>query len=148
LKARPYSSTLLALCGLILIGMGLYFVLLRPALLPEDAHYIGTEISEVQAAVPGLLNWLEKVFWVMGGYMLTVGLLTFYLALTSFRSRTKGVFGTVTLAGLTSIGWMTAVNFVLDSDYRWLLLAIAALWGSAVALFWLEGQGERRAIDV
>ena len=56
---RPYSSTLLALCGLILIGMGLYFALLRPALLPEDARSIETEISEVGTAVPGLLNWLE-----------------------------------------------------------------------------------------
>ena len=56
---RPYSSTLLALCGLILIGMGLYVALLRPTLLPEDARHIGTEISEARAAVPGLLNWLE-----------------------------------------------------------------------------------------
>jgi hypothetical protein len=39
--------------------MGLYFALLRPALLSEDARYIGTAISEVRAAVPGLLNWLE-----------------------------------------------------------------------------------------
>jgi hypothetical protein len=39
--------------------MGLYFALLRPALLPEAALYIRTEISEVRAAVPGLLNWLE-----------------------------------------------------------------------------------------
>ena len=84
----------------------------------------------------------------MSGHILAVGLLTFYVALTSFRSRTKGVFSIVTLAGLTSIGWMAAVNFVIDSDYKWLLLAFAAVWGAALALFWLEGRGERRTTDV
>jgi len=148
MNPRPYSSMVLALWGLIVIGMGLYFALLRPAVLPEDARYMGTEISELRTAIPGLLNWLKKVFWVMGGYILTVGLLTFYVALTSFQSRTKGVFSIVTLAGLTSIGWMAAVNFIIDSDYKWLLLAFAAVWGAALALFWLEGRGERRTTNV
>ena len=39
MNLHPYSSRVLALCGLILIGMGLYFVLLRPALLPEDTRF-------------------------------------------------------------------------------------------------------------
>jgi hypothetical protein len=145
---RPYSSRVLALCGLILIGMGLYFVLLRPALLPEDVRYIGADVAEIRATVPGFLDWLEKVFWVMGGYILAVGLLTLYMALSSFRSRTKGVSGTVALAGLASIGWMAAVNFIIDSDYKWLLLAFAALWAVALVLFWLEGVGERGITDV
>jgi hypothetical protein len=148
MNPRPYSSMVLALWGLIVIGMGLYFALLRPAVLPEDARYMGTEISELRTAIPGLLDWLKKMFWVMGGYILTGGLLTFYVALTSFRSRTKGVFSIVTLAGLTSIGWMAAVNFIIDSDYKWLLLAFAAVWGAALALFWLEGRGERRTTNV
>jgi len=148
MNPRPYSSRILALWGIILIGMGLYFALLRPALLPEDARYMGTEISELRATIPGLLDWLEKVFWVMGGYILAAGLLTFYVALTSFRSRAKGVFSIVALAGLTSIGWMVAVNFIIDSDYKWLLLAFAAVWGAALALFWLEGRGERRTTNV
>lgn len=35
---RPYYGKLLALCSLAPIGMGLYFVLSRPALPPEDAR--------------------------------------------------------------------------------------------------------------
>jgi hypothetical protein len=54
----------------------------------------------------------------------------------------------VTLAGLASIGWMAAVNFIIDCDYKLLLVAFAALWGAALALFWLEGAGERRTTDV
>jgi hypothetical protein len=43
---------------------------------------------------------------------------------------------------------MAVVNFIIDSDYKWLLLAFAALWGAALALFWPEGRGERRTTDV
>ncbi len=144
MKLRPYSSKILALCGFILIGMGLYFVLLRPALLPEDAHYIGASVPEIQVAVPSLLNWLEKVFWVMGGYIFTTGLLTLYVAVTSFRTRAKGVSGVVALAGLTSVVWMAVVNFLIDSYFKWLLLAFATLWSFALVLFWFE----RRNTDV
>jgi hypothetical protein len=42
MNPRPYSAKVLALCGLILIRMGLYLILLRSALLPEDIRYIGT----------------------------------------------------------------------------------------------------------
>jgi hypothetical protein len=62
----------------------------------------------------------------------------------TFRSRTKGVSGPVTLAQLASIGWMAAVTFIIDSDHRWLLLAFAALWDAALALYWLEVGSERR----
>ena len=138
MNLQPYSSRVLALCEIILIGMGLYFVLLRPTLLPEDIRYIGMSLEEIRIAVPGLLIWLEKVFWVMGGYILTSGLLTFYLAVTSFRIRAKGVSGIVALAGLASVGWMSVVNFVIDSDFKRLLLAFAVLWGFALVLFWFE----------
>lgn len=144
MNLQPYSAKVLALCGLILVGMGLYSVLLRPALLPEDTRYIGTSVEEIRSAVPGLLFWLEKVFWVLGGYMLTTGLLTLYVAFTSFRTRTRGVSGIVALAGLTYVCWMTAVNFVIGSDFKWLLLTFAALWVFALVLFWFE----RRNTDV
>jgi len=127
MNLQLYSSRVLALCGLILIGIGLYFVLLRPALLPEDTRYIGRSLEEIRVAVPGLLDWLEKVFWIMGGYILTSGLLTLYVALTSFRTRAKGVSGIVALTGLASVGWMSVVNLVIDSDFKWLLLAFAVL---------------------
>ena len=75
MNLQPYSSRVLGLCGFIQVGMGLYFVFLRPSLLPEDTRYIGMSLEEIQVAVPGLLDWLEKVFWVMGGYILATGLL-------------------------------------------------------------------------
>jgi hypothetical protein len=128
----------LALGGIFLMGLGLYFVFLRPPLLPEDPRYMGTSLAAIQASVPGLFVWLRRVFWVMGGYMFATGLLTLYVALTVFRARASGVVLVVALAGLTSIGWMAAVNFLIDSDFKWLILAVALLWPIAIALYWLK----------
>lgn len=142
LTPRPWSARVLALAGLILIGLGLYFIFLRPALLPEDPRYMGTTLPAIRAALPGLEAWLEKVFWVMGGYMIASGLLTGALALTLVREGRPGIGGVVAVAGLLSIGWMAAVNFMLDSDFKWVLLGLALLWPVAFVLMRLEGRAK------
>lgn len=48
-------------CGGWLIGLGLYFMLFRPALLPEDPRYIGRSLGEIRSALPGLGRWLSHV---------------------------------------------------------------------------------------
>jgi hypothetical protein len=72
----PISKILFIACGIWLIGLGLYFMFLRPALLPEDLRYIGTNPGEIQSVLPGLEQWLRRVFTVMGGFILGAGLLT------------------------------------------------------------------------
>lgn len=135
MKPRSYASMVLAFAGLLLIGMGLYFMFLRPPLLPEDLRYMRTSLAEIEASLPGLLVWLRRVFWVMGGYMFATGLLTVYVALTVFRARERGVVLVVALAGLTSIGWMAAVNFLIDSEFKWIILGFGLLWPLALALY-------------
>ena len=66
MNLRPYSATVLALGGTILMILGLYFVFVRPPLLPEDQRYMGASMAQIQATVPGLLIWIRRVFWVMG----------------------------------------------------------------------------------
>ena len=135
MRLQPYSATMLAFGGAILMLLGLYFVLLRPPLLPEDPRFMGTSMAQIQLSVPGLLIWLRRVFWVMGGYMVATGLLTFYVALTSFRARVRGVAGVVAISGLTSIGLMAAVNWMIASDFRWLILSFVVPWALALALY-------------
>lgn len=134
----PYSAIVLASAGLTLVGMGLYFVFLRPYLLPEDLRYMDSTLKNIKETTPGLLNWLQKVFWVMGGYIFTTGLLTIYLSLTSFRTRQRQAFFIVALSGVTSIGLMLVVNFVIGSDYKWLLSSFALLWVTALILYKLH----------
>ena len=138
MNLKPYSAIVLALAGLILAGMGLYFIFLRPPLLPEDLRYMGSALQNVNDNIPGLANWLQKVFWVMGGYIFTTGLLIIFIALTSFRKRLRGAFGIVALAGISSIGSMTVVNFIIGSDFKWLLLTFTLPWIIALILYKLH----------
>jgi hypothetical protein len=135
MNLKPYSVSILALGGFLLVAMGVYFVFLRPPLLPEDYKYIRTTSSAVKENFPLLTAWLQKVFWVMGSYIFTTGLLTIFIALTSFRTRTKGAFSINLISGITSIGFMTAVNFMIDSDFKWVLLAFTILWLLSLILY-------------
>ena len=138
IKLKPYSVSMLALAGLLLVVMGVYFVLLRPPLLPEDLRYMQTTLPVIHNAAPGLSTWLQKVFWVMGGYIFTTGLLIIFISFTSFRNRLHGAFSIVTLAGISSIGSITVVNFMIGSDFKWILLAFALPWVFALILYRLH----------
>lgn len=67
---------------------------------------------------PRLELWLAYVFRVMGGYVLATGLLTVTLAATAFRAHQKGAALGTLIGGTVSIGWMAAVNFMIDSDFK------------------------------
>ena len=122
----------LGLGGLILMGMGGYFVFLRPPLLPEDARYIGASLAQIQSTIPGFLSWVSLVFGVLGGYLFATGLLTAYLAAASFRDAKPLPTAIVVISGSISIGWMAVTNFLIDSDFKWLLLAFILPWLVAV----------------
>ncbi|WP_204349658.1 hypothetical protein, partial [Serratia marcescens] len=62
----------------------LYFILVRPPLLPEDVRYMALPATQFDAVKQGLEAWLAHVFQVMGGYVLATGVLTITLAATSF----------------------------------------------------------------
>lgn len=132
------SSILLAAAGAALITAGLYFLLLRPALLPEDERYMNLAPAELAAVRPRLEAWLGHVFWVMGGYVLATGVLTVTLAVTSFRAHHRAAAVGALIGGTASIGLMAVVNFAISSDFKWVLLGMALLWASSLALYWFE----------
>ena len=132
MKTRLFASASLALGGFILIGLGLYFIFLRPPLLPEDLRYIGASLAQIKNTLPGVQIWLARVFGVLGGYMIATGLLTVYISATSFRVGKPWATAVVCVSGLASIGWMVITNFVIGSDFRWLLLAFTLPWIAAL----------------
>ncbi len=133
------SSGLLVLFGAALVVMGLYFILLRPAFLPEDLRFMGTSQAALESAAPRLTAWLMHVFRVWGGFISATGVLMIALAATSFRMRQPMAAVAVFIGGLASIAWMTFINFVIDSDFKWTLLGIAFVWMCSLVLFWFEG---------
>ena len=133
-KTHPVSTWMLAGCGIWLIALGLYFAVLRPPLLPEDPRFMGTTLAQIRADVPGLENWLKRVFTVMGGFMAGAGVLTVFLA-TTMRLRLRGTFSAMALSGALTVGLMSATNFALHSDFRWVLLLPALVWLAGLAAY-------------
>lgn len=76
-EAKPWtpSSIVLILAGVALIGTGFYFIVLRPALLPEDVRYMALPAAQFDILRPRLEAWLTQVFRVIGGYVLATGVL-------------------------------------------------------------------------
>ena len=125
---RPVSSWMLIACGVWLVGLGFYFIFLRPPLLPEDLRFMGTTLAQIRMAVPGLESWLEKVFTVLGGFMAGAGVLSVFVAAVAMPTRSKSKSWAIALSGLLTVTLMSATNFALHSDFRWLLLVPALVW--------------------
>ena len=138
----PPSAIFLAVAAILLIGTGIYFLLLRPPLLPEDLRFIGRS-SELDAVRPSLETWLVQVFRVMGGYVIATGTLALALAATSFREHRLVAAVGALIGGVASIGLMAVVNFAIQSDFKWVLLGMALVWALSLALFWSEHASRR-----
>lgn len=139
LKLKPSAKLFLA-CGIWLVVLGLYFILLRPALLPEDPRFIGLSLDAIRSAAPGLERWLGHVFDVMGGFMVATGALTIVVACRLPERRERRTFIALLVAGAASVALMSATNFLLHSDFRWPLLLPALLWLVGLACYWREGS--------
>jgi hypothetical protein len=127
------AAWMMGTCGVWLIGLGLYFAFWRPALLPEDTRYMGTTLGVIKATVPGLEGWLRNVFVVMGGFMAASGALVLYLARTVLTVRLQNAIGIFVVSGLLTVVLMSAVNFVLHSDFRWILPVPVVIWFAGIA---------------
>ncbi|WP_295692977.1 hypothetical protein [Lapillicoccus sp.] len=119
---------LLTACGSVIFLIGAYFIAARPSLLPEDARYMGSTVEGLIDVVPGLSGWLRRVFWVLGGFAGTTGVLVVYVAQTSLSSNRVSGLLVPAAVGAGSVGWMTVVNFMIRSAFRWALLTLCGLW--------------------
>ena len=137
-KPWPLSSIILALAGFPLVTTGLYFIVLRPPLLPEDMRYMGLSAGQLEFVRPNPAAWFSQVFRVLGGYVFATGILTITLAATSFRAHHWSAAIGALISGAASIGTMAIVNFTIDSDFKWVIFFMALLWLCSLCLFWFE----------
>jgi len=141
-----FSGKVFATCGLWMVLLGAYFILLRPALLPEDPRFMGTSIEALRATAPGLERWLGHVFNVMGGFMVAAGTMTILVACRFLARRAPGTLLALAVAGSCGVALMSATNFLLNSDFRWLLLAPVLLWLLGLACYVREGAAGKVAV--
>jgi hypothetical protein len=133
------GQRLIGLSAVILMGIGIYFVFFRPALLPEDLAYIGSNQS-FESLTPRFGLWLHKVFIVLGGFIFSTGLLKLGLLNQQLHQKAVVIFLS---AWAFSIGTMSFVNFVIRSDFRWSLFALALMELVGIALLWISLKKQR-----
>lgn len=121
-----WGSRINLISSLILLGIGTFFLFFRPTLLPEDLRFMG-----INQLPEGTHRWLSWVFTVLGGYIFSTGLLISVVYSLKRSLITKIL---VLPAWFTSIGIMTAVNFVIASDFKWALAAFSVFWLSGILL--------------
>ncbi len=142
-----WSGRIFVLCGVWLVALGAYFLFLRPALLPEDPRYIGSSLEAIRLAVPGLERWLAQVFNVMGGFMVATGVMTTLAACHLPARRELTTFTALVVAGTVSVGLMSVTNFLLNSNFRWLLVLPVLLWLAGLFFYLRERVISARQID-
>lgn len=131
---RRLADWLITACGVWLIGLGIYFIFLRPSLLPEDTRFIGSSLAQVRASLPGLESWLHRVFTVMGGFIAGTGVLTVFLGWVAMPAGLKSTSWVIALTGALTVALMSVTNFALNSDFRWLLLVPVLVWLAGLVL--------------
>ena len=135
MSTQHVSRWMLTACGVWLVALGVYFIVLRPALLPEDPRFMGTTLEQIRIAVPGLETWLKKVFTVMGGFMAAAGVLTVFVSTVAMPLRAKGTSWALAISGTLTVVLMSATNFALQSDFRWLLTLPALVWLAGLVVY-------------
>lgn len=133
---RWTAAGLIGLCGVYQGAIGLYFIALRPAMLPDDLRFLETSMTRLHADLPRLETWLHLVFVVLGGQMAAVGLLVVGSSFRILRAqvRNRGELAWLGAASLLSVWTMAGVNFALQSDFRWLLIAPGVAWSVGLVL--------------
>lgn len=117
---RKPALCLLVVCGIYQTGLGLYFIALRPTMLPEDERYTGLTLDALGRIAPAVPSWLDRVLIVLGGHALATGVLL-TLAATMMWTRAVHPWAVALLAaaGVSSVALMSGVNFDIQSDFRW-----------------------------
>jgi hypothetical protein len=124
LQRDMLAGGLLLVLGVMTLGTAIYFLALRPPILPEDARFTGVA---AEAVPPRMAEWLSIVFHTWGGFMagfalLLLGIAGYWMTLRSAFLR----WGTA-LAVLVAFGRFLASNIVLRSDFLPFIVALAVL---------------------
>lgn len=116
---------LLGVVGVLTVGLGLYFLFVRPAMLPEDLRFTGVKPEQLPAKMS---EWLTIVFRTWGGFMVGLGVVLMGVA-AYFVSARKAILCWMVAAGLViAFGRFFVSNVALRSEY---LVFIAILFGLA-----------------
>lgn len=131
------TGGLLTILGVLALGTGVYFLGIRPTLLPEDIRFTGIDAATLPQP---FLDWLGIVFRTWGGFITGFGIVIIGIGFATFAGDAKWLrYGTA--AGiLVAFGRFAYSNVVISGDY---LIFIASMFVvaliAAALLLWKSG---------
>lgn len=124
LRRDKVAGGLLLALGLLTLGTAIYFLAVRPPMLPEDARFTGVEADAVP---PRLADWLSIVFHTWGGFMAGFGILIVGVAGYMMTLRPAFLRWGAAVAVVVAFGRFLASNIALRSDFLPFIVALAAV---------------------
>lgn len=84
----------------------------------------------------------------MGGFMTGCGVLIIFVSVRAVPQCLQGTGIALGWVGLLTVGTMSWTNFVLDSDFKWLLLAPAIAWLLGLVFYGAGRRAEHAIVAV
>ena len=131
------SGILLLVLGLLTMGTAVFFLVLRPALLPEDIRHTGIDPGTL---TPAFLEWLGTVFRTWGGFIAGFGVLLLGIGGFLLSGRARCLYWATAIGAVVAFGRFLFSNILLDSDFLWFISALFAL-AAATAISLLLRRG-------
>lgn len=131
------SGILLLVLGLLTMGTAVFFLVLRPALLPEDIRHTGIDPGTLP---PAFLEWLGTVFRTWGGFIAGFGVLVLGIGGFLLSGRARCLYWATAIGAVVAFGRFLFSNILLDSDFLWFISALFAL-AAATAISLLLRRG-------
>ena len=131
------SGILLLALGLLTMGTAVFFLVLRPALLPEDIRHTGIDPGTLP---PAFLEWLGTVFRTWGGFIAGFGVLLLGIGGFLLSGRARCLYWATAIGAVVAFGRFLFSNILLDSDFLWFISALFAL-AAATAISLLLRRG-------
>ena len=104
--------------GIATTAVGIYFMAVRPALLPEDFRFAHLERADVPAS---LLPWLRIVFRTWGGFVVGLGVLLLGQGVAVLTNRSGWSRCGTAIAVVFAFGSFLVSNIQLGSDFLWFI---------------------------
>jgi hypothetical protein len=124
LRRDTVAGALLLVLGLLTLGTAIYFLAIRPPMLPEDARFIGIAAD---ALPPRMADWLSVVFKTWGGFMAGLGILIVGVAGYLMTLRPELLRWGAAIAIVVAFGRFLASNIALRSDFLPFIVALAVV---------------------
>src|SRR3989344_114314 len=107
------------LLGVVFVGMGLYFLLIRPAFImqPEDVRVAKLTGDQIKSFSPDLFLWLTFVIRAWGSFCLGFGTLVIGVSLLSFRKKEKWSYYLLTVSILPLLLIFFAIQYAMKGDF-------------------------------